>query len=146
MKKIIMLLTAMTLFFTPVGSVVFQDGPSIADAKRSFGGSSSFNKNSGTSSSFLNKSNTTNTNTLNKSKMSNTFNKMKNSSLMKGLFFGGLAGLLLGGLFGQLGMMGPILGFLLNLVAIIALFAIAGKIYSVIKKKRREKELETWGK
>jgi len=57
---------------------------------------------------------------------------------MKGLLFGGLAGLLLGSLFGD-GILAAILGLMINLLAIGVIIFLAVKIYQTIKKKRMEK-------
>lgn len=59
---------------------------------------------------------------------------------MKGLLYGGLAGLLFGSLFGNLGFLGAILGFLVNLLAVIAVVAIVIRLYTFIKDQRRKRE------
>ncbi|WP_426453690.1 hypothetical protein ACP26L_15185 [Paenibacillus sp. S-38] len=60
--------------------------------------------------------------------------------LMKGLMIGGLAGLLFGGLFGGLGILGNILGFLVNMVAIVALIAIAARVFIYFRDRKKFKE------
>lgn len=57
-------------------------------------------------------------------------------SFLKGMMIGGLAGMLFGGLFGGMGFMGDILGLMINLIAIIALFAIIRAVFDAIKRKR----------
>lgn len=58
---------------------------------------------------------------------------------MKGLMLGGLAGLLFGSLFGGMGMLGNILGLLINALAIGAIIFFLVKIYQIIKRKKKIK-------
>ncbi|MBW5446540.1 hypothetical protein GE107_10765 [Cohnella sp. CFH 77786] len=57
-------------------------------------------------------------------------------SFLKGMMIGGLAGLLFGGLFGGMGFMGNVLGFLVNLIAIVALFMIIRAVFDAIRRRR----------
>jgi len=64
---------------------------------------------------------------------------------MKGLMIGGLAGMLFGGLFGDMGALGAIFGFLINMLAIVAIFVLIRKIFVYFKTQREKKqELNTW--
>lgn len=67
-----------------------------------------------------------------------------NGGLMKGLFIGGLAGLLFGGLFANMGMLGSILGFAINAIAIILIVVIIKKIFDLMKAKKKKEEVNPW--
>lgn len=58
-------------------------------------------------------------------------------SFMKGLMIGGLAGMLFGGLFGNMGFFGEILGLLVNLMALFALFMLVVMIFRKFKDRRK---------
>ena len=111
MKKLFAALLVLTLLVSPLGNYVFNDH-TTAEAKRYKSGKKSFNTNNSTN----------NTNQINKSdsqtkkddsstaaKSSNTAKKnggFMNGGLMKGLFIGGIAGLLFGSLFANMGILG----------------------------------------
>ncbi|MCZ8513073.1 hypothetical protein O9H85_11695 [Paenibacillus filicis] len=59
--------------------------------------------------------------------------------LMKGLMIGGLAGLLFGGLFGGMGFMGHLLGMLVNVFALVILFAVIRKIFVYFRDRKKFK-------
>lgn len=63
---------------------------------------------------------------------------------MKGLMLGGLAGLLFGSLFAGMGMLGNILGLLINVAAIAAIVFFLVKIYQIIKRKKDNEVTDTW--
>ncbi|MBP2078478.1 hypothetical protein [Oceanobacillus polygoni] len=147
MKKILTALITATLLFSPIGNVIFQDHTITVEAKSYKSGKKGFNFNSNT-----NKSNTNNNNSLfqnnknNSSKSTATTNKsggFMSGGLMKGLMLGGLAGLLFGGLLGNLGMLGSLLGLAVNILAIVILFAIVRKIFTFFTKKKDE-ERNPW--
>jgi predicted lipid-binding transport protein (Tim44 family) len=56
---------------------------------------------------------------------------------MRGLLIGGMAGLLFGGLFGNMGGLGNILGLLVNVLAIYLLFVIIKNIVSYFIQRRK---------
>lgn len=60
--------------------------------------------------------------------------------LMKGLMIGGLAGLLFGSLFGGLGPLGDFLGLLINVLALVMLFALVRKVVMYFVEKRKLKK------
>lgn len=149
MKKIIVALCAIALVFSPIGDVVFQDQDTTVEAKRYKSGKKSFNPgnsgiNSNNNNSFF--QNNKKDSKVNKSTTKqNTDNKggMMSGGLMKGLMLGGLAGLLFGGLLGNMGILGSMLGLLINGLAIIFLISVAVKIYHFFKRKRKE-EANVW--
>lgn len=58
-------------------------------------------------------------------------------SLFRGLMIGGLAGLLFGGLFANLGFLGDFLGLLINVLAIYVLFVAVRSIFRYFRNNRR---------
>jgi predicted lipid-binding transport protein (Tim44 family) len=58
-------------------------------------------------------------------------------SFMKGLMIGGLAGLLFGGLFGNLGFFGDLLGLIVNVFALFVLFAVIRAVFVYFRNRRR---------
>ncbi|MCF3942848.1 hypothetical protein [Oceanobacillus alkalisoli] len=147
MKKMIVALCAIALVFSPIGDFVFQDAGTTVEAKRYKSGKKSFNPSNGSINSNNNNSffqNNKKDSTVNKSATKqNTNNKggMMSGGLMKGLMLGGLAGLLFGGLLGNMGILGSLLGLIINGLAIVFLISIAMKIYQFFKKK---KEANVW--
>jgi len=153
MKKLSAILLAFTLVFSSVGSVILFDGVQTAEAKsyksgkKSFnsnnGGSSNFQKNDGTGTSSVNKATTNNNN-----KTTGTTTAKKGGffggGLMRGLFIGGLAGLLFGSLFSDMGLIGNLLGFLINAAAIIFIVFICIKIYQMMKRKKDKEVRDSW--
>ena len=145
MKKLIAALLVITLLVSPIGNYVFNDH-TTAEAKRYKSGKKSFN--------------TTNDNKINNStiqkkqddsttatKSTTTTNKkggFMSGGLMKGLFIGGLAGLLFGGLFANMGLLGSILGFAINALAIIFLVVIIRKIFVMLKEKKKKEDINPW--
>ncbi|MEK1830023.1 hypothetical protein AAAC51_15795 [Priestia megaterium] len=64
---------------------------------------------------------------------------------MKGLLMGGIAGLLFGSLLSSLGPLGPILGFMVNMLVIVALILLVVKLFqSVRSNKRKNEEVKSW--
>lgn len=57
------------------------------------------------------------------------------SGFMKGMMIGGLAGLLFGGMFGNMGAFGEILGLLVNVAAIVAIFMIIIAAFTYVRRK-----------
>ncbi|MFK2825981.1 hypothetical protein QYG89_09935 [Bacillus sp. B190/17] len=140
LKKIIASLLVCGLFFAPIGNLVDQN-PHVASAKSYKSGKKSFNSTKSNSPSLFKKDNDKQKSTTNYSKKS-TAAKSNKGGLLKGLFIGGLAGMLLGGLIGNLGILGSILGFIINMMAIVALVMIIRAIFTALKRKRREEN--TW--
>ncbi len=146
MKKILTALITATLLFSPIGNIIFQDHTITVEAKSYKSGKKGFNFNS-------NKSNTNNNNSLfqnnknNNSKSTTNTNKsggLMSGGLMKGLMLGGLAGLLFGGLLGNLGMLGSLVGLAVNILAIVILFAIVRKIFTFFTKKKKDEDANPW--
>ncbi|MCI3920410.1 hypothetical protein MO973_09205 [Paenibacillus sp. TRM 82003] len=57
--------------------------------------------------------------------------------LMRGLMLGGLAGLMFGGLLAGLGGLGSILGMLINVLAIVAIFVLVRKAFRYFSDRNR---------
>ncbi|WP_219837552.1 hypothetical protein [Paenibacillus sp. R14(2021)] len=58
-------------------------------------------------------------------------------SFMKGLMIGGIAGLLFGGIFGNMGFLGNIIGLLLNVAAIYIVIVLIAGIFRYFRNKNR---------
>ncbi|WP_438445725.1 hypothetical protein [Gorillibacterium sp. sgz5001074] len=55
----------------------------------------------------------------------------------RGLFLGGMAGLLFGGMFGNMGFMGQFLGLMVNVLAIVILIMIVRRIFAYFTNRNR---------
>ena len=155
MKKLSAIFIAITLAFSSVGTVIpFLDLVETAEAKSYKSGKKSYNTNPGStnnnvqnndsgSNSTVNKS-TTSTN--NKSTTTQSKGGFSSGGLMKGLFIGGLAGLLFGSLFSDMGLIGNILGFAINAAAIILIVFICMKIFQMMKRKNNKEVTDSWKK
>jgi len=141
MKKILAAMLTVTLIFSPVGNIVFQDQPTTVEAKSYKSGKKGFSNNNSTNNNSLFQNNKQNSSTNTRSTATtNKSGGFMSSGLMKGLMLGGLAGLLFGGLFSNMGMLGSLLGLAVNVIAIVAVIWIAAKIFSYFTRKNREKE------
>ena len=153
MKKLSAILIAITLAFSSVGTVIpFFDHVQTVEAKSYKSGKKSYNTSPGTtnnniqnnndsgSTSTINKSTTTNKSTTATSKKGG----FSSGGLMKGLFIGGLAGLLFGSLFSDMGLLGNLLGFMINAAAIIFIVFICMKIYQMMKRKNNKEVTDSW--
>ncbi|KGR74853.1 preprotein translocase subunit Tim44 [Ureibacillus sinduriensis BLB-1 = JCM 15800] len=150
MKKLAIILFAFALAFSSVGTVIpFFDHIQTAEAKSYKSGKKSYNTNQGTtnnnirnndSGSTVNKSTATNKST----KTTTTKGGFSSGGLMRGLFIGGLAGLLFGSLFSDMGLIGNILGFAINAAAIIFIVFICMKIFQMMKRKKNKEVTDQW--
>lgn len=143
LKKLMVALLTITLIFSPIGNFVFNDSP-IAEAKRYKSGKKSFN---------TNKQSTPTQSNIQKDKEVKKTDAQKNGKspsankggLMRGLLVGGVAGLLFGSLFANMGMLGSILGFMINAAAIIFLVVIIRKIFGLLRARKQEEDAKPWG-
>lgn len=138
LKKIITAFITATLIFGPIGTYIFHDQPTTVDARGYKSGIKGFNfNNKNNPSHFQNKKQNSYQNNRSYANP-NKKNRFMSGGLMKGLMLGGLAGLLFGGLLGHLGIFGAMMGFIINILALIVLIAIISKIVSLFKRKKRE--------
>lgn len=145
-KKLFSAILVLTVLFTPVGGFLLGDQLTTASAKGYKSGKKSFNSNTTNNNSpSLFKKDETNQKSSTTTK-SNTTAKSKTGGLMKGLLLGGVAGLLLGGMLSNLGILGSVIGLFINVLAIFAVIFIIRKIFSMIKNKRKSEENSIWGK
>lgn len=150
MKKLSAVLLAFALVFSSVGStLLFVDDAQTVEAKSYKSGKKGFNSNN--NSTNIQKNNDDATSPTTAKQNNNTTQKdtkaasSSKGGLMKGLMLGGLAGLLFGSLFAGMGMLGNILGLLVNVAAIAAIVFFLVKIYQLIKRKKEHKEVtDTW--
>ncbi|CAM3561794.1 hypothetical protein [Marinicrinis lubricantis] len=135
MKKVFLLLIAMTVVFSFTATDYVDAKPrsgSFKSGKKSFtdtpSQSSNVNKSdSGTKSS--NKSTSSSSGTTNRGFFSG-------GSLMKGLMIGGLAGLLFGGMFSNMGFLGDMLGLFINILAIYIIIMVIHSIYKRFTQRK----------
>lgn len=143
-KKLFSAMLVVTLLFTPVGGFMLGDQVSSVHAKGYKSGKKSFNSNTNSPSLF--KKDDTQQQKSSTTSKNNTTAKPSTGGLMKGLFLGGLAGLLLGGLLSNLGILGSIIGLFINIAAIFAVIFIIRKLFTYFKNKRKNDEDTIWGK
>jgi predicted lipid-binding transport protein (Tim44 family) len=144
-KKLFSAMLVLTILFTPIGGFMLGDQLTTVSAKGYKSGKKSFNSNTNNNSPSLFKKDDTQQKSSTTTKNSTTA-KPKMGGIMKGLFLGGLAGLLLGGLLSNLGVLGSIIGLFINVLAIIAVIFIIRKIFTLFKKKRKSEDDTVWGK
>jgi len=140
LKKLMASLLVFSVCLAPVGHIVDQN-TQVASAKSYKSGKKSYSPPASNSPSLFKKDRDQQVNkqksTSNYSKKS-TVTKSKKGGFLKGLFLGGVAGLLFGSLLGNLGMLGSILGFLINMVVLVAIVIVIQKIVtSLFRNKRR---------
>ncbi|HZG14441.1 MAG TPA: hypothetical protein VE710_05395 [Candidatus Bathyarchaeia archaeon] len=139
MKKLWMLLIAFALVFAPQAG-----GFDHVDAKKSYSsGKKSFNSTTTPtkSDSHVNTSKPSQTTTPVKSPSVSTPSK---GGFMKGILFGGLAGLMFGSLLSSLGAFGGIIGLLINILAIYILFSLVRRVYRAYKASRKHQDVQAW--
>ena len=150
MKKLSAILLAFALVFSSVGStILFANDAQTVEAKSYKSGKKGFSNNNNNNSN-IQKNNNDATNPAAKqnngttTKKDNTNTASNKGGLMKGLMLGGLDGLLFGSLFAGMGMLGNILGLLINVAAIAAIVFFLVKIYQLIKRKKDNEVTDTW--
>ncbi|MDN4492478.1 hypothetical protein [Ureibacillus aquaedulcis] len=151
MKKLAAILFAVTLAFSSVGTAIpFFDHVQTVEAKSYKSGKKSYNTSPGTSNNNIRNNDSGSNSTVNKSTTTNkstaTTSKggFTSGGLMRGLFIGGLAGLLFGSLFSDMGLLGNILGFAINAAAIIFIVFICMKIVQMMKRKKDKEVTDHW--
>ena len=115
------LVTAMLLFATPVGNFIVQDQPVTVEAKGFKG------KRGGSGITNYQKKQNVNQNRSTYNNQSTT--KPRTGGFMRGLIAGGLAGLLFGSLLAQWGILGSLLGLLINVGAILVIVWLVVKLF-----------------
>jgi len=133
-KKLMAAFIAIMVMFSPIGNIVVQDlHQSEVSAKKYRSGTKRYNNNNTTTNQNqnVNRNNTVNNRT-------NATAPRNNGGLMRGIMYGGLAGLLFGGLLAGMGGLGPILGMAINIIGILLLFMLISRVITAFKKKQRE--------
>lgn len=149
LKKVLASLLAFTLIFSPtVGSIVFQDD-GMVEAKRKSSGKQNFqpNKNKQQTNVQKNKTQQQKKQEQQKNKQNQQQQQKKTGGVMGALLFGGLAGLLFGSLLGGMGALAPILGAIINIVAIIIVIGLIRKLLVWLftdKNKKKKEDDERW--
>lgn len=145
LKKLLSALIALTIVMSPIGSLILNDHATTVEAKGYKSGKKSFNPS---------QNNFTKPKVDKKQEENTSFNKSSNTTskkggffsggLMRGLFVGGIAGLLFGSLFANMGMLGSVLGFLINMMAIIFIISMIRRIFSLLKAKKEKENANPW--
>lgn len=135
LKNMMMLMMAFTLLIAMIA-------PSTADARRSGGFKSGPRTYQSTpskanDSSGINKSDSGTKSSAATGNTSKTGGFLGGGGFLKGMMLGGLAGMLFGGLFSNMGALGSLLGLAVNVLAIYVLIMIGIGIYRAIKNRRR---------
>lgn len=134
-KKFMAALVALTIIFSPLGNVVVQDlQQTEVSAKKYRSGSKGF-KPAPSQNQNVNRQNNTVNNRNNA-----TTTRNNNGGLMRGIMYGGIAGLLFGGLLAGMGGLGPILGMAINIIGILLVFMLISRLITAVKKKREEND------
>ena len=152
MKKVFAMFIALTVMFSSVGTtILFLDEPTV-EAKSYKSGKKGFNSNK--NSNIQNNNTTTNNKNDATTNNNSTATKKANEpqkggffsgGLMKGVMIGGLAGLLFGSLFADMGMLGSILGFMINAFAIAAVVILCIKLVQFFtRKKEKDEDKRQW--
>jgi hypothetical protein len=145
MRSWLVMFLTLAVLFLPVAAGTIH----VAEAKTSY--------KSGTKSFDVNKSSTNPGSSSVNQPQSSTTNPSKNATMnpaptqlpqkggfMKGLFFGGMAGLLFGSLFSDFGGLGMILGLLVNIAAAVLVVVAIRGIITYFKNNRRKRENHQW--
>lgn len=145
MKKILMLFMSMALVFS-AGTFVNVDHADAKGKKSYNSGTKGYQPSSKQNSNISNQNSNVNSPAKNTAPVKSTAApaKSKSGGFMKGLLFGGIAGLLLGGLINSLGSFGAILGLLINVLFIVMAIVVIRKLYVSYKKKKKEQEANVW--
>lgn len=142
MKKIAMMMFAFTLLFSTVGSVILLTTDDVAEAKSYRSGKKGFQQpyknNNQKDQNKIQQDKDTNSSSVTKTTKDNTTSKkggFSSGGFMRGLMVGGLAGLLFGSLFSDMGALGSLLGFMINVGSILLIVYLVLKIYYAMKRK-----------
>ncbi|GIP20554.1 hypothetical protein [Paenibacillus sp. J22TS3] len=127
MKKLMLVVMAFTLFFAFTA-------PHAVDAKRSGGFKSGTRSYTNTPKKSNDYNSTKSSNTTTGQNAKRGF--FSGGGFMKGLMIGGLAGMLFGGMFSNMGFLGNIFGLLINLLAIYVVVMIGIALYRKFRKPR----------
>ncbi|PEZ03759.1 hypothetical protein CN326_17960 [Bacillus sp. AFS018417] len=140
LKKIVTLLTAFMFVFA-AGSFISVDS---AYAKTYKSGQKSYTPSSGQTQkstvdlkkkdSHVNSNKTTGS----KTKATNTAPKSNKGSFMKGLLVGGIGGLLMGSLFANMGALGSVLAFMINMFVMAGIVMLAVRAFKYFKNQRKK--------
>ncbi|WP_252503032.1 hypothetical protein [Sporosarcina sp. Marseille-Q4943] len=145
MKKILSALLALTIVMSPIGSFILNDHATTVEAKRYKSGKKSFNPSQNNfTKPKVDKKQEDNASFAKPTKNQSSKGGFFSGGLMRGLFVGGIAGLLFGSLFANMGMLGSVLGFLINMLAIIFVISMIRRIFSLLKAKKEKEDANPW--
>ncbi|RYL94792.1 hypothetical protein EWI07_04095 [Sporolactobacillus sp. THM7-4] len=144
LKKIIAAFLALALIFTPAGNFVFHQSDQQVSAKGYRSGIKSFNsgKSNGMTSLFKNRQQQR---TL-QNRSTTPARGFTSGGFMRGMIFGGLSGLLFGSLLSHFGGFGMMAGFLINVLAVLAIIALIRYLITGFanRQRRRNEDTDPW--
>ncbi|MFT8362449.1 MAG: hypothetical protein ABF586_05555 [Sporolactobacillus sp.] len=79
-------------------------------------------------------------------KSSRSFGRSLGGGFMRGMIFGGLSGLLFGSLLSHFGGFGMMAGFLINILAVLAIIALIRYLFVSFTRRRRAEDDNPWRK
>lgn len=144
MKKWFAVVLALTLILSPSGFFLpATGGDHQALAKGYRTGIKTFHSSTrtGTNSFFKNK-----TVRRSETNSSRSFGRSIGGSFMRGMVFGGLSGLLFGSLLSHFGGFGMMAGFLINILAVLAIIALIRYLFVSFTRRRRAEDDNPWKK
>ena len=146
MKKFAAFFLAATLILSPIGNIIFQD--EITAEARGYKSGTRASVHLTVCNRTKQKRNKIPIKVTDKATAGKTAKKPggMGGGLMKGLLVGGLAGLLFGSLFANMGMLGSIMGLIINVLAIVFIIYMVRKIFAIFKKKERKRneDMNQW--
>ncbi|WP_409294296.1 hypothetical protein V1498_13850 [Peribacillus sp. SCS-26] len=141
MKKLMSAILSAALIFSPVGHYVFHDQGQKVEARGYKSGKRSFNTNGSTTKNspyFQTKKQSPSTSSKSAAQ------KRNSGGFMRGLMYGGIAGLLFGSMFANMGAFGSLLGMMVNLVAMYFVFSLIRSFFAARRNKRQQEDYRSW--
>lgn len=143
MKKWVAIVLALTLVLSSASLFLPASGDQQAFAKGYRTGIRTYHSTTrtGTNSFFKNK-----TVRRSESTSSRSFGRSIGGSFMRGMIFGGLSGLLFGSLLSHFGGFGMMAGFLINILAVLAIIALIRYLFVSFTRRRHAEDDDRWRK
>ncbi|MGG2065514.1 hypothetical protein [Bacillus sp. S14(2024)] len=137
-KKIVTILTAFMFVFAASSSVDSAYAKTYKSGKKSYTPSSGQTQKSTVDLKKKDSNVNANKTTDSKTKATNTAPKSNKGSFMKGLLLGGIGGLLMGSLFANMGALGSVLAFMVNMLVMAGIVMLAVRAFKYFKNQRKK--------
>ncbi|MGG2092017.1 hypothetical protein AB1283_04710 [Bacillus sp. S13(2024)] len=138
LKKIVTILTAFMFVFAASSSVDSAYAKTYKSGKKSYTPSSGQTQKSTVDLKKKDSNVNANKTTDSKTKATNTAPKSNKGSFMKGLLLGGIGGLLMGSLFANMGALGSVLAFMVNMLVMAGIVMLAVRAFKYFKNQRKK--------